>query len=220
MACVADGVGDRRPELRIGDVERRAVDSRLQQAHAEGRITLSEYDERAAQCWAARSQAELDVLTADLPPDTTTQAAPAVAAPERAPQRARAKGIGNTLGGLAVVGVLVYAGISVVGAGDGVAVFGKRPVTVTTQDRVDVGVLFGRSEVVVPDDVRVSTAGTMIFGNVECDAACRPKAPGAREVVVDARGAFGKVEVLTETEKRTQPVDRDSDDRDDDRDDD
>lgn len=215
MACVADGVGDKRPELRIGDVERRAVDARLQQAHAEGRLTLTEYDERAAQCWAARSQAELDVLTADLPPAVTTQQAPVTAGAERAPQRRGSKGIGNTLGGIAVIGVLVYAGISIVGASDGVAVFGNRPVTVTTQDRVDVGILFGRSEVVVPDDVRVSTAGTMIFGNVECDAACRPKAPGARDVVVDARGAFGKVTVLTETEKRTQPAgdrDRDRDD--------
>lgn len=216
MACVADGAGDRRPELRIGDVERRAVDTRLQQAHADGRLTLSEYDERAARCWSARSQAELDVLTADLPPDTTTQQMPVPATVDRAPQR-KPKGIANTLGGIAVIGVLAYAGVSVLGASDGVAVFGKRPVTVTTQDHVEVGILFGSSEVVVPDNVRVNPAGTIVFGSVECDAACRPKVAGAREVVVDGSGAFGKVEVLTETEKRLQPADRDRDrDRDDD----
>ncbi len=220
MACVADGTGDRRPELRIGDAERRAVDTRLQQAHADGRLTLIEYDERAAQCWAARSQSELDALTVDLPPDTTAQTMPATAVPDRAPQRGnRLNGIANTLGSVAVIGVLAFAGISILGADDGAAVFGSRPVTVGSQDRVEVGVLFGRSEIVVPDDVYVRPAGTMIFGSVDCDAACRPKAPGAREVVVDGTGAFGKVEVLTETEKRTQPADDDRRDRDRDDDD-
>lgn len=209
--------GERRPELRIGDVERRAVDTRLQQAHADGRLTLTEYDERAQQCWAARSMAELDVLTADLPPDTTTQTSPA--ATDRAPQRRRQRSIAGTLGGIAVAGLLVYSGVSIVGASDGVAVFGKRPVVVGSQDRVEVGMLFGTVEVVVPDGAHVTTPGTVIFGKVECAEACRPKAPGAREIVVDGRGAFGKIEVLTDTEKRTQPADSDED-RDRDRDDD
>ncbi|MDN5860657.1 MAG: DUF1707 domain-containing protein [Pseudonocardia sp.] len=202
---MTNGVGDGRPEPRIGDVERRAVDARLQLAHAEGRLTLGEYDERAAQCWAARHQAELDVLTADLPQETTARKPPAPLPPDRTPKR-QSHGIVGTLGGIAVVGVLAVSGYSVLTAADGVAVFGKRPVTVTTQDRVEVGVLFGRAEVVVPDDVRVTSAGTIVFGEVECNAACRPGGPGAREVVVDGSGAFGKVTVLTETEKRTQPT--------------
>lgn len=190
----------REPELRISDVERQAVDLRLQQAHADGRLDLSEFDERSARCWSACSQAELDVLTIDLPPVATASKKAATAAGRAAP--GRLAGISSTLGGLAFLGALVYAGITIFGASDGVAVFGNLPVTVLAQDRVEVSVLFGNAEVVVPDDVRVSTTGTMIFGNVECDAACTPKAPDARVVVVDASGGFGMVKVLTEAEKR------------------
>ena len=49
-------VDDAQPEIRIGDRERREVDARLQQAHADGVLTLVEYDERAALCWAARTR--------------------------------------------------------------------------------------------------------------------------------------------------------------------
>ena len=74
-------VDDAQPEIRIGDRERREVDTRLQQAHADGVLTLTEYDERAAQCWAARTRSDLDLLTRDLPPaqpaPTAIEAAPA-----------------------------------------------------------------------------------------------------------------------------------------------
>jgi predicted lipid-binding transport protein (Tim44 family) len=216
---VADGTeGGRQPELRIGDVERRAVDSRLQQAHAEGRLTLTEYDERAAMCWAARSQAELDVLTADLPPDTTTAARPAPVAP---PRRSLSSRAGGVLGGAAALAVLGYSLFSIVGAADGAAVFGDRQATVTPgQQRVEIGMLFGDAEIVVPDGTRALTTGTVLFGRVDCAQACRPQAPGAPEVVLDASGAFGTVTVLTETEKRAQPVGTDRRDRDRDRDED
>lgn len=216
---MADGTeGERQPELRIGDVERRSVDSRLQQAHADGRLTLTEYDERAKACWAARSQSELDVLTADLPPDTTAAAQPAPVAPP--PQRRRgSSSIGGVLGGAAALAVLGYSLFSIVGAADGAAVFGDRPVTVTPgQQRVELGMLFGNVEIVVPDGTRALTTGTVVFGKVDCAQACRPQASGAPEVVLDASGAFGTVTVLTETEKRAQPVDtgRRDGDRDDD----
>jgi len=214
---VADGTeGGRQPELRIGDVERRAVDSRLQQAHAEGRLTLIEYDERAKMCWAARSQSELDLLTADLPPDTTSHTAgaaqPGVAA---APGRTLSSRVGGVLGGAAVLAVLGYSLFSIVGAADGAAVFGDREATVVPgQQRVEIGMLFGDAEIVVPDGTRALTTGTVLFGKVDCAQACRPQAPGAPEVVLDASGAFGTVTVLTETEKRAQPVDRRNRDRD------
>jgi hypothetical protein len=53
-----DDVDEPRPELekRIGDRERREVDAHLRQAHDDGVLTLTEYDERVAQCWAARTR--------------------------------------------------------------------------------------------------------------------------------------------------------------------
>ena len=55
--------------MRIGDVEREAAVRRLERALREGRITVVEFDERAAAAWASRTRGQLDELTADLPPD-------------------------------------------------------------------------------------------------------------------------------------------------------
>ena len=56
-----------RPELRIGDRERDLVASVLQDALAEGRITLDELDARLDGALRARTYADLDALVADLP---------------------------------------------------------------------------------------------------------------------------------------------------------
>ena len=53
----------------MGDVERGSVVRRLERAMREGRITVDEFDERAAAAWASRTRGQLDELTADLPPD-------------------------------------------------------------------------------------------------------------------------------------------------------
>ncbi|MGI5129588.1 DUF1707 SHOCT-like domain-containing protein [Pseudonocardia sp. CA-107938] len=213
---MSEGTEAGQPELRIGDVERRAVDTRLQQAHADGRLTLTEYDERAKLCWAARSQADLDVLSADLPPDVPA-AAPPVAP---APRRSLSSRVGSVLGGAAVLAVVGYSLVSIVGAADGAAVFGDRVATVEPgRQRVEVGMLFGDAEIVVPDGTRAVTTGTVLFGKLDCAQACR-QPPGGPQVVVDASGAFGTVTVLTETERRAQPVQPARRDRDRDRDDD
>ena len=59
------------PEMRIGDRERRATDDRLRAALDDGVLTLVEYDERTRECWAARTQRELDALVVDLPSPAT-----------------------------------------------------------------------------------------------------------------------------------------------------
>jgi hypothetical protein len=56
-------------DVRVGDVERGAVVRRLERALRDGRITVVEFDERAAAAWASRTRAELDELVADLPQD-------------------------------------------------------------------------------------------------------------------------------------------------------
>ncbi len=56
-----------RPELRVGDRERDLVASVLQDALAEGRITMDELDERLDAALRARTFADLDALVADLP---------------------------------------------------------------------------------------------------------------------------------------------------------
>ncbi len=53
-------------EARAGDAEREAVAERLRTAAGEGRIDLSELDERLDRAYGARTYRELDVLVADL----------------------------------------------------------------------------------------------------------------------------------------------------------
>lgn len=211
--------------MRVGDRERREVDDRLRAAQSDGVLTLVEYDERAAQCWAARTRADLAPLVADLPP---AEGAPAttpapVASPPRRRRSLRRRARGAVVPAI-FLAVAALVGVQVVGATDGAAVFGSRTVPVGTQQTVDVGTLFGNTEVVVPDGTIARTSGTVLFGSVRCEAACAlpPGAPTLREVQVDAGGAFGSVEVVTPGELaqgglRDRDRDRDGDRDDDDR---
>ena len=54
--------------VRASDADREAVLTRLARALAEGRITMTEFDERARLAHAARTHAELAELVTDLPP--------------------------------------------------------------------------------------------------------------------------------------------------------
>jgi hypothetical protein len=186
-----------RPELRIGDRERRAVDAHLQQAHGDGVLTLIEYDERAALCWAARTQAELDELVRDLPPYRPgADEKPPVAA--AAPEGGKSKSLGQRLAGAAAgvlaAGALLFGGAQVVTADDAVVIAGDRTVSVTPgQERVEVGMFLGDVRVVVPEGMRARPAGASVFGDTECALACGGPGP---EVVVDAVGLFGDVHIV------------------------
>jgi hypothetical protein len=208
-----DAVEEPAPEKRIGDRERREVDSRLQQAHADGVLTLTEYDERSAQCWAARTRSELDVLVRDLPdPPPPAQARPPVATAPAPTTRSRSGRVVRA----ALATAAVLAVVQIATADDAVAVFSGRTVQVVPgQDRVEVGVLFGSVEVVVSDDARVDTDGLMVFGGTDCEAACN--GTGTRVITVESRGAFGSVDVVRQGERtadrhRDRNRDRDDDD--------
>ncbi len=203
--------------VRVGDGERGATDARLQRAHGEGRLTLAEYEERSAQAWGAVTRADLDALTADLPP---ALAAPvgASAGPEPVRRSGRLRRLGGLAAVLAVAGAALWGGSRIVDIDGERVVFGSRPVTVAaTDDRVDVAVLFGRAEVRVPAGVRVVPSGTTVFGSVECEAAC---AGTGREVAVDVSGAFGSVDIVTPAEVEAGGLDDRDDDRDEDDDED
>lgn len=70
-------------QLRIGDAERDAAAAALGEHYAAGRLTKEEYDERVDQVWAARFDADLRPVFADLP-----RQASAVDRPARALQAA------------------------------------------------------------------------------------------------------------------------------------
>jgi Domain of unknown function (DUF1707) len=86
MVCVTQpAVPEQRPDttqLRASDADRQAVVEQLREAHAEGRLDLTEFDDRTRSAYAARTYADLVPLTADLP----AQPAAAVSPPSVADQ--------------------------------------------------------------------------------------------------------------------------------------
>ncbi|MCC8929499.1 DUF1707 and DUF2154 domain-containing protein [Rhodococcus sp. BGS-1C] len=63
-----------RASVRAADADRNLVAKLLDNALADGQLTITEYDERTAAAYRAKTYGELDVLTADLaltPPETS-----------------------------------------------------------------------------------------------------------------------------------------------------
>jgi hypothetical protein len=65
-----------RSSLRASDADRQAVVDRLRRAHDEGRLDLAEFDDRTRAAYAARTYAELAVVTSDLPAATASNVPP------------------------------------------------------------------------------------------------------------------------------------------------
>lgn len=59
--------GPRDRKLRVGDQERDAVAEILRREHVNGRLDVSEFQERLDRCLTAKTYADLDALVADLP---------------------------------------------------------------------------------------------------------------------------------------------------------
>jgi hypothetical protein len=101
-----------REGMRAGDSDRKAVADQLKQALDEGRLDLSEYDERLQQTYGAKTFADLDGLLDDLPgtvPVQHSQVQPAAAPPPPSAAPAAGQPVDNRppwLGG--------YAGVVVV----------------------------------------------------------------------------------------------------------
>jgi hypothetical protein len=108
-----------RDDMRAGDTDRKAVADQLKVALDEGRLDLSEYDERLQRTYAAKTFGDLHGLLDDLP-GTVPAAASAVqpatlpptapASPAGAPVRGRdvARWVGP-YGSVVVVCVLIWA---------------------------------------------------------------------------------------------------------------
>jgi Domain of unknown function (DUF1707) len=73
-----------RPEdMRVSDVDRKHTQDRLHRAHAEGLISLEEFDSRVHAAWQAKTRGELAKVSADLPARSTTRTPRGAFAPNR-----------------------------------------------------------------------------------------------------------------------------------------
>jgi len=96
--------------LRASDNDRWGVQSRLNEAFAEGRLTREEWDDRAAAVMSAVTYADLARLTADLP----APAIPPPSPPMIAQQRTSGLAIASLVCGICQIGFPVPTGLAAI----------------------------------------------------------------------------------------------------------
>jgi Domain of unknown function (DUF1707)/Cell wall-active antibiotics response 4TMS YvqF len=180
-------------DLRASDADRERVSEVLRQAAGEGRLTLDELDERLGAAYAAKTFAELEPITRDLPPAQDMRHAAAVA--HRFGGTPTSRFAVSIMGGFGRVGQWVvprnFTAVTIMGGG-GIdlreAAFAERQVTIRAF------ALMGGIEITVPEDAEVHVHGFGLLGGLT-----RPRAsqgqPGAPRIVVIGLAVMGGIEV-------------------------
>jgi hypothetical protein len=179
--------------MRASDADRERVAEVLRTAAAEGRLELRELDERLAAVYAARTYADLEPVTHDLP---TAHPAPA---PARAPVAAGGQATSGM--GVAILGGFErkgrwwvgrrFTGIAMMGGGEidlREAVFTEGEVTITAF------AMMGGISVIVPEEAEIVVNGVGIMGGFD-QRASGPGVPGAPRITVNGVAFWGGVDV-------------------------
>lgn len=196
-----------RPAQRASNADREQVAKILQDAAAENRISFDELAERLDATYAAKTLAELEPLTADLPAGSSVL--PAFSAPSSAVRIGGTPGPGTSIaifGGSEKKGTWVvptdHKAIAVMGGVDldlTDATFAEREVTITAF------AMFGGIDITVPDDVTVNVHGIGIFGGFSSRDYQGP--PGAPVINVKGLALFGGVDVHRAKKNRNRAID-------------
>jgi len=185
--------------LRASDSDRETVAEVLRQAAGDGRLTMDELDERLDAVYAAKTYAELEPITHDLP-DAGSVAPPAVSA-AAAGDPARFGGEPTSGGAVAILGGFSRKGdwtvpreftaFCFMGGGEidlRDASFAEREVTIR------IFAFMGGCEIIVPEDATVRVTGVGIMGAFEHTGA-GPGAPGGPVITVNGVAFMGGVDV-------------------------
>jgi hypothetical protein len=195
-----------RGHLRASDADRERAAEILRQAAGDGRLTLEELDERLDSVYAAKTYAELEPVTRDLPQQGTAHGPSAAAAVPAAGGPARFGGEPGSTMAVAIMGGFSRKGdwvvprqftaVAFMGGGEidmRDARFAGQTVTIHTV------AIMGGIEITVPHDANVRVTGIGIMGGFDHTAsgAGHPDGP---TIVVDGVALMGGVEV-----KRRRP---------------
>lgn len=187
-------------ELRASDADREKVAAVLREAAGEGRIGLDELDERLAAVYAARTYAELEPLTRDLP-TTRVPYEPVVPALIADDEPDRFGGEPTASGGFALMGGFerkgrwvvppVFRAFALLGGGEidlRQARFAERRVV------IHAWAILGGIDIKVPEDAEVHVAGVGIMGGFD-QGASGDGEPGGPVIVVKGLALMGGVGV-------------------------
>jgi hypothetical protein len=172
--------------IRVSDAERDAAVKRLSAATGDGRLTLEEFSQRMELATAARTRADLEPLTADLPAETAPASSP-VASGASGPPSWHITPIGGfKIDGPWRMGRHVIVGSLVGGAKLDLsqAQLAAPQVTLTKVS------LVGGTRVTVPPGIRVEVSGFSLVGGTRIDGGPEP-GPGAPTVRIRAFSLVG-----------------------------
>ncbi|WP_433462508.1 DUF1707 SHOCT-like domain-containing protein [Spirillospora sp. CA-128828] len=203
------------PEMRAGDADRERVAQVLRDAAGEGRLTLAELDERLDAVYAAKTYADLEPITRDLPAaGTAAPPVPATGADWRPVEGAPSWRIGiGIMSGFQRSGVWNvprrFSAFAFWGGGKidlREARFDEGQVTIRAL------AIMGGFEIIVPDDITVHVKGLGIMGGFD-QRASGPGVPGSPTVVVKGLAFWGGVGVKrrrsSRQKKRRKELDSD-----------
>ncbi|WP_205629189.1 DUF1707 SHOCT-like domain-containing protein [Jiangella muralis] len=203
-----DETSDQRA-MRASDADREQVADVLRQAASDGRLSLTELEERIEALYAAKTYADLEPVVGDLPGDlplppsaALARRAAAAPAPSQSPS-ARVGGVPSSRSAKVVFSGIQRRGDWVVPQYYRVkAVFGGadldlREATLEVAEvEIEIKAVFGGVNIIVPPDLRVSVDGDGIFGAFNDDTNRAPQpGPGAPVVRITGKAVFGGVNV-------------------------
>ncbi|MEV6901344.1 DUF1707 domain-containing protein [Amycolatopsis sp. NPDC051372] len=204
--------------MRASDADREQVAQVLHQALSEGRITITELEERLSTVYAAKTIGELKPVTRDLPigASPTTPAAPSSALQ---PATSRALGLpDNRIGGHPGSNVSIGVLSGAVRKGSwvlppqhtSVAFWGGAEIDLRSarfadkQSTITAVAIMGGIEITVPDDINVDVTGLGLMGGfvLEDKSGAPPAPPTAPTLTINGLAFWGGVVVYRKKAKK------------------
>ena len=195
--------------LRASDADRERVAEILREAAGDGRVSMEELDERLDAVYAAKTYAELEPITRDLPAPGTPNMPASAAAPAGDPARFGGVPTSHTavaiLGGFSRRGDWVvpkqFNAVAILGGGEidlREARFAEPVVT------LNVVAILGGVEITVPEDATVRVTGIGIMGGFD-HGSSGSGAAGGPTIVINGVAIMGGVDVKRKRPKQPKP---------------
>jgi hypothetical protein len=181
------------PELRVSDTDREATVTRLRVAGGEGRLTLEELAERVELADGARTQRDLEALTADLPESY----------PRTAAARKAQEWIVAVMGGAERKGRWRPAGRTRVVTVMGGAELDLREAELADEVEITAVTVMGGIGIVVPEGVSVELSGFALMGANSGPRDKVPPLPDAPVIRVRTFALMGGVGIERKRSRRS-----------------
>jgi len=188
---------------RAGDVDRERTLALLREATVDGRLTVDELAERAADTHAARTHADLHAVTADLRPSAAVRLtgpapAPRPSAPGGPPEVHRTRFAFTRHRGRRALAAVSRFEVTL-----GNVHLDLRDVVLPRPEvEIEVHAVLGWVQIIVPEGIEVRMLGDGALFNREVHLRAAPVAPGGPVVRVRVSGVLGSVSVRSRPLRR------------------